>query len=60
MTGKERLAIEKFLRVADRVNEGFSKDDDWSRRDHATRQAVISWLRSLLNNDEIRQQVCAP
>ena len=51
VTHKERLVIEKFLRVADRMAD--------LRTDPGPKHAAITWLRSLLNSDQIRKEVGA-
>jgi hypothetical protein len=52
VTHKERLVIEKFLRVADRMA-------DLGSGDPGPKHAAITWLRSLLNSDQIRKEVGA-
>lgn len=47
MTHKDRLLIERFLRVAEEVLRGA----------HPSRLDTVRWLRSLLNSDDIRAKV---
>ena len=47
MTSRDRLLIERFLRIAEEVLRGA----------HPDRLDTVRWLRSLLNNDDIREKI---